>query len=231
MEQVVNFFAGVFAYFAFLFTGIGHALRLDPEVFRVVEEYPQSGWVVLGIVLLAGASMLLGQSAVLVINGVRGGRFALSLMVNGILYAVSFVVWGGIIALVGAILFKVDVSLWTLVRVIGLSTAPLVFGFLIMAPYIGPLIGKVLNLWSFLILLTIVAFEFRVGFWGAVITVGLGWFISLALSNTIGRPVVRLRNKVWQKVTGSPMEATAQDILLKFSAEEKIDALTEGGAR
>jgi hypothetical protein len=231
MGQVVNFFVEVFAYFALLFAAIGHALRLDPEVFRVVEEYPESGWVVLGIVLLAGASMLMGQSAVLVINGVRGGRFALSLLVNGILYVISFIVWGGIIALVGMVLFKVDVSLWTLVRVIGLSTAPLVFGFLIMAPYIGPFIGKVLNVWSFLILLTIVAFEFGVGFWGAVITVGLGWLISLALSNTIGRPIMRLRNKVWQKVTGSPMEATAQDILLKFSSEETIDALTTGGAR
>jgi hypothetical protein len=231
MGQIINFLTGVFAYFAFLFAGIGHALRLDPEVFKVVEEYPQSGWVVLGIVLLAGASLLLGQSAVLFINRVRGGRFVLSLVVNAILYLISYIVWGGIIALVGMLLFEVDVSFWTLVRVMGLSTAPLVFGFLILAPYMGPFIGKILNVWSFLILLTIVAFEFGVGFWGAVITVGLGWLITLALNNTIGRPVMKLRNKVWQKVTGSPMEATAQDILLKFSSEETIAALTDGGVR
>lgn len=231
MGAIQEFFGGVLLYFEFLFKGIGYALTLNRELYAFVQQHPQSGWVVAGIVLLAGASLLLGQSAVLFINRVRGGRFVLSLVVNAILYLISYIVWGGIVALVGKLLFQVDLEFWTLVRVMGLSTAPLVFGFLILAPYIGPFIGKVLNVWSFLILLTIVAFEFNVGFWGAVITVGLGWLVTLALNNTIGKPVMRLRNKVWQKVTGSPMEATAQDILLKFSSEETIAALTEGGAQ
>jgi hypothetical protein len=40
---------------------------------------------------------------------------------------------------------------------------------------------------------------------------------SLALSNTIGRPVVALRNKVFQMVSGSKLDSTAEDLLLHFS--------------
>lgn len=230
MDALQNIISGIFLYFEFLFKGIWYALTLNRELYSYVGSHPQSGWVVAGIVILAGASLLMGQSAVLFINRVRGGRFVMSLVVNGILYLISYIVWGGTIALAGKLLFQVDITFWTLVRVMALSTAPLVLGFLILAPYVGPFIGKVLNVWSFLILLTIVAFEFNVGFWGAVITVGLGWLITLVLNNTIGRPVMKLRNKVWQMVTGSSMEATAQDILLKFSSEEAIDAATGGGA-
>ena len=83
-----EFFYELGRYFSYLWEGLSRALALDPKVFQFVETYPQSSWVVLGIVFLAGVSTLLGHSAVLFINRVRKSRFVISLIVNGFSNAV-----------------------------------------------------------------------------------------------------------------------------------------------
>ena len=179
----------------------------------------------LGIVFLAGVSTLLGHSAVLFINRVRKSRFAISLIVNGLVYIISYAVWGFVVYVAARILFEANPPLTQFLRIMGLSTAPLVFGFFVLIPWMGPFVGKVLNVWSFLILLAIVQFQFHIGFWGAVLVVGLGWLASLAINNTIGRPIVALRNRLFQLVTGSNLDTTAEDILLHFGG------LDDGGSR
>lgn len=229
-----GFFTELARYLAYLWGALTHALALDPAVFQFVESYPQSAWVVAGIVFLAGVSTLLGHSAVLFINRVRKSRFVISLIVNGFVYIVSYVVWGFVVWLAGYLLFDVNPPLTQFVRIMGLSTAPLVFGFFILIPWMGPFVGKVLNIWSFLILLAIVEFQFQIGFWGALIVVGLGWLASLAINNTIGRPVVALRNRMSRMITGSSLDASAEDILLHFAGVEQIPNQAqpvEGGSK
>ena len=62
----------------------------------------------------------------------------------------------------------------------------------------------------------------------------LGWLASLALTNTIGKPIVALRNKVFQMVSGSKLDSTAEDILLHFSGAS-VDQMpvptSQGGAK
>jgi hypothetical protein len=209
---MTGFFTELARYFAYLWDTLTRALALDPSVFQFVEAYPQAAWLVAGIVFLAGVSTLLGHSAVLFINRVRRNRFVISLIVNGFVYIISYIVWGVVVWLVGRLLFQVNPPLSQFVRMVGLSTAPLVFGFFILIPWMGPFISKLLNIWSFLILLAIVEFQFKIGFWGALLAVGLGWLASLALNNTIGRPVVALRNRLSRLITGSSLDATAEDI-------------------
>ena len=221
-------------YLVYLWGALTHALALDPGVFEFVEAYPQSGWVVMGIAFLAGVSTLLGHSAVLFINRVRKSRFIISLIVNGVVYIISYAVWGFVVWLAGYLLFAVNPPPGQFIRIMGLSTAPLVFGFFILIPWMGPFIGKLLNVWSFLILLAIVEFQFQIGFWGALLVVGLGWLASLALNNTIGRPVVALRNRLSQMITGSSLDASAEDILLHFAGVEQIPngaQPSKGGAK
>ena len=127
-----------------------------------------------------------------------------------------------------------DPPLGQFVRVVGLSTAPLVFGFLVLIPWMGPFIGKVLNIWSMLILIAIVEYQFKIGFGVQLLCVVLGWLASLALTNTIGKPIVALRNKVFQMVSGSKLDSTAEDILLHFSGAS-VDQMpvptSQGGAK
>jgi hypothetical protein len=47
----------------------------------------------------------------------------------------------------------------------------------------------------------------------------------LGMSHTIGKPIVALRNRVWNKIVGSPMYGSAQDILLTFGREIEAGAV------
>jgi hypothetical protein len=187
-----------------------------------------------GIVFLAGVSTLLGHSAVLFINRVRKSRFVISLIVNGVVYIISYAVWGFVVYVAARILFEANPPLSQFLRIMGLSTAPLVFGFFVLIPWMGPFVGKVLNIWSFLILIAVVQFQFQIGFWGSVLVVGLGWLASLGINNTIGKPVVAVRNRLSRMITGSSLDASAEDILLHFSGldhAQKQQTSVEGGAK
>ena len=222
----------VLEYLGLVFTAIGYALRLDERVYAAAVIHPRGVEIILGIVFLAGMSMLLGQSAMLFINKVRRGRFFLSLLTNGLVFIVSYLIWGLTIAFIGWLMF--DVALTELVIVaalVGLSTSPLVFGFLILIPWMGPGIGNVLNIWEALIMITVVQFAFRVDVVPAVLCVGLSWLLMLLLSNTIGKPVVRLRNYVYHKVTGSSLATTTQDILREFSVSHTADESAARGGQ
>ncbi len=218
---------GFFTYINQLFQVIGHALRMDPRLFEIVSANPNSRWLVLGVVFLAGMSTLLGQSVVLFVNRVRRGRFAMSLVLNGFIYIVSYFVWGVTIALIGLLIFPSSPDGWAIVRMVGLSTAPLIFGFFILIPWMGPFIGKILNIWGFLILVSVVEFGFQVGLWRALIVVGIGWLLMTLLTNFIGKPVIALRNKIWHMVAGTSLDADTQDLLLQFSRSGDAPALLQ----
>ncbi len=222
---MVDFFTGVFRYFDALFDAIWYALTLNPHLYKVVSENPLASWLVVGIVFLGGVSVLLGQSAVLFVNRVRRGRFFFSLGLNGFMYVISYLVWGITIGLVGRLLFDFHPGPGAITRMVGLSTAPLIFGVFILIPWMGPFIGRVLNVWGFLILVSVVEFGFQVGLIGALVCVGLGWLVMMLLNNFVGRPVIALRNKIWQKVAGTTLDASTQDLLLQFSQSEDAPEL------
>lgn len=136
----------IFNYFDHLFQVIRYALTLDPRLYEHVAMNPRSSWLVLGVVFLGGASVLLGQSVVLFVNRVRRGRFLFSLALNGVMYVISYFVWGVTIAVMGRFLFEFNPGTWAIVRMVGLSTAPLIFGFFILIPWLGPFIGRILNI-------------------------------------------------------------------------------------
>lgn len=220
-----------FTYMEHLFLAIRYALTLEPRLFEVVLRSPGANSVVLGIVFLAGASTLLGQSVVLFVNRVRRGRFVFSLALNGVMYVISYLVWGAVIAFVGRFLFNDPPSFAAVIRMVGLSTAPLIFGFFILIPWMGTFIGRVLNVWSFLILINVVEYGFQVSLFYALVCVGLGWLLMMLLNNVIGRPVVALRNWLWHQVMGSSLDASTEDLLLQFSQAEDAPELLRGGVR
>ena len=129
----------VWEYFGLVLEAIGYTLRLDPRVYSEVILHPEGAAIIRGIVFLAGMSMLLGQSLMLFVNRVRRGRFLLSLVINGLVFLITYAVWGIFVAFIAWLMFDVNiVELVIILFLVGLSTAPLVFGFLILIPYMGP---------------------------------------------------------------------------------------------
>lgn len=218
---MLEFFQGVGDYLYHLWRLIVQAMFLNPETFANVERLPRSGLLTLGIAIIGGISQLLGQSVILFVNRVKPGRFAFSLLLNGLTYFIGIMVWGTAIWLSSRVLFRVDDSYATVLRMVTLGAAPFVFGFLVLIPYAGVFIGRVLGVWSLLIVLTAVNFTYGFAFWQGAVVVTLGWLLMMLLSNTIGKPVVALRNVMFRKVVGTSLDATTRDILTAFAGESE----------
>jgi hypothetical protein len=195
------------------FEAIGLALSLSPELLRLATDTGGLNRVALAVAGLGGASLLLGESVVLFLNRVPPVRFALSLLLNGVIFAGELAVWAATIWWLGTRGLGADVTLTTMVNLVALGAAPFVFGFLVLAPYMGPAIARLLWVWSLLITVRAVAFGLGTGIALAAAMAGLGWLLVLLLSRTLGRPVIRARNRVWDKLVGPRTHDRARDIL------------------
>lgn len=219
----------MFEFLRLMWLGTIESMRLNPLAFRAAIEGTGPTGVVVAIAILGGASLLLGQSVILFVNRVSPGRFVLSLLMNGVIFALSLAVWAFAIWLTGRVLFPNDIPFLTVFRLVGLGAAPYVFGFLVLLPYAGNFIGRVLSVWSFLVVLAGLTVLAGGNFWAALVCTAIGWLLITVMSATIGRPIIAARNKAWQKVVGSDMNANVQDMLQKFASEER--PTTKGDSR
>ncbi|NTU81598.1 MAG: hypothetical protein HGA45_19825 [Chloroflexales bacterium] len=223
----------MFEFIGRVITGIGEALKLNPRVFEVVESSSNGGWVILVIAILGGASLLVGQSVILFVNRVRPGRFAVSLLTNGIVFTIGLLVWALFIWLSGLLLYDSPnvVPLRTVMRIVALGAAPYLFGFLVLIPYLGDFIGRVLSVWSFLVVLAGITYLAGGNFWPALICTSLGWLLITVMSLTIGRPIVALRNRLFRAVAGTDLDASVADILTSYASDERTVGTTPKGGQ
>jgi hypothetical protein len=222
----------MFEFIGDVLQGIGEALRLNPRVFEIVAQRPNANGIIWLIAILGGASLLIGQSVILFVNRVSPSRFFVSLLVNGLLFSISLLVWGLSIWGVGQLLYPNDISIGTVMRLVGLGAAPYLFGFLVLIPYAGNFIGRVLSVWSFLIVLAGILSLTGGLLWPALVCVGLGWLLITILTATIGRPVIALRNRIFRRVAGTDLDASVADILTEFAKKDTTASTnTEGGSR
>jgi hypothetical protein len=186
---------------------------LDSSMAEWFRLSPHALEISITIAMLAGASTLIGNSVVLFLNRITGWRFAASLVINGVSMVALFAAQAAVIALVGYLVTGDRLTLGTAARAVMLATAPLLFGFLELAPYAGPGIARVLQVWSLLALWVIVGVVYQVGYWPALLITGLGWGVMQGLSWLLAKPLTALGNRVWLLLSGSPTLLTAQDLL------------------
>lgn len=129
---------------------IGGAVRLDPTAFEAIQSAPHGLRDALLVLLLAGASETLGQSVVLVLNRVSRRRFCLALVLGGVALALEALVWMGLVWLLVGALGVERPAFRSAARVIALAYAPLVLGFFVFLPYLGPMLMHVLRVWVLL---------------------------------------------------------------------------------
>ncbi len=219
-----------------LWATLGQVLWLNPEMVRQAA-FGASAAVIVAIVVLAGASLLAGQSVVLFVARLTPGRFALSLLLNGLLYLAGLVVWACAIWLCAGVFFDAWQPLGLAARVVGLSVAPLILGFLAFMPYFGEAILWGLRVWSALIALVAVEVVFGMTSFQALSCVVLGWLLIVALSAVAGRPLTALRNRLWHAVVGTSFDKDTQrsveEVTSAFRAqlaaeEETVQGGTDG---
>jgi len=190
--------------FSTLWQLAGGVLRFDPNAFIVALETPGIWKPALGILFLGGISDMIGQSVVLFANRVSPRRFLVSLLMGGAMLVISVFFWAASIWAIASFIFDAHRLLRDVLIVIALSYAPLLFGFLILLPYFGNIIQKLLRVWIFLALLIGVAVAFQFGFWQALLSTVLGWILYELIARI---PILRIKtldNWLWRLATGTP---------------------------
>ena len=179
------------------------AFRLDAETFRLADAVPLGSLVAFWVVLLAGVSSAIGQSAVLFINRIRPGRFVGSLLVSAVIYIFTYLFWTVSILLIARYVFG-SVAAWgTVARAVGLGYAPQLFSLLAFMPFFGVPILILLSLWSLLAVIVGIGVTLGLPLWQALLCSVLGWLMLQFLERTVGRPVVAARNWLRRSVAGN----------------------------
>ncbi len=180
---------------------VSGAFALQAEAFQRVATLPDF-WLVLLVVLLAGLSLAVGQSIILFINRVQPVRFILSLCLNAVLLVFGFLFLVFSTWLIGQLPWSVHVPFPTLVKVIGLGYAPLLFSFLAALPYFGYPIQLLLSVWNLLAIVAGFAAITNLDWALAFGYVAFGWFAKRLLENTIGKPIAKFGKKLADRVAG-----------------------------
>jgi MFS family permease len=184
---------------------IGLALGFTLDLPQKVLAFPHPWLLALAVAVLAGVSQLVGDSVILFVNRVRPARFIAALGLNGLLFALSLAAEGVVIWLSARFLFGADEPVGMGILVAFLGSAPLVFGFFIMAATLGPVVGRLLRIWSWLITLLAVRDGFDLALWQALASMALAWFVVWLINLPFGRMLGLLNEVLWRLVTRAPI--------------------------
>lgn len=205
--------AGFFAFLGDVGRALWGAWTFDTSMAEWFGSHPNALGISVTIAVLAGASTLLGNSVVLFLNRVRGWRFVVSLLLNGLGFVALYATQALIVLVVGQLATGRTVPWEVVVRSVMLATAPLVFGFFELIPYLGPGIAKFLQAWGVVALLTVVAVVYQTGFWQAVLITGVAWGVMQLVSWAVAKPMAALGAWFWRLISGKPVLLRPQDLL------------------
>ena len=204
-------------YWTLLWRTILQTLQFDQGAFQTVNAGWMGLFVAVGIAFLGGISLLIGQSVILFANRVRPPRFVASLLLNGVLYIVNLALWAWAVRVAAQSIAGQSITLSESILLMFLTAAPMLFGFLVLMPYLGSLIARLLDVWSLLIAYQIVMVAYGVDWWRAIGVVGGGWLLTLLVRNTIGWPLTALFRRLRSWVAGVTLAHSADELVVKFS--------------
>lgn len=204
---------------------IGYVLALNSEAFRIATTIPQGPAFALALVLLAGLSQGIGQSIILFLNQVKPARFAVSLLINAVLFTFGFLALVLSTWLVTLPPWSTTVPFNALVTVLGLSYAPMLFSFLGALPYLGLPIINVLSVWHLLAMVVGFGAIARLPVSNALGYVVFGWIVLQVLQNTIGRPVAKLGKRIANQAAGVDLVTKRRD--LNESYRSNLDQISD----
>jgi hypothetical protein len=202
--------------------GLGiEAMGFSADAFRrVAAAGPDRDLVVL-VVYLAGISLGIGNGVVLFLNRVPRLRFVLSLALTGAIHLVGALVTTATALTVADLVAGRDLDFVPTLAVIALAQAPLLLGFLTLAPYFGELLERFLDVW----VLTLVLFGLHQGLGmtiaGAALLALLGWASTRVLTYVLGRPMTRVVNALRRAAAGGPLTLDSRNLIDTLKAEAR----------
>jgi hypothetical protein len=200
-------------YLAGLFELITRAYRLDPAALAWVRDQPYSIGLTAGVALLAGISVMLGHAVVLLLNRITGWRFAIGLLVSAVWLVLLHALESVVLWALGSWASGQPVPYLTVLTGVLVSTAPQIWGFLVLIPYLGTAIGRFLSAWSAVCLWAVTAGTFEVGRWPALGLVAVAWVVMHLVSLFCSPFISRALSTVFERVAGRPFWVSGADVL------------------
>lgn len=197
-------------YLSALLTTTGAALRLNQHALDNLGSFQWS--VPVGIAIIGGASTMLGQNAVMAINRIRGLRKVLTLLGAGVGLVATGTVQAVLALLVSRLLPEGSWHLRQLLPGVLVAFAPYWLGFLVLIPYSGPGIARLLQAWNLVALWSVLTIQL-----GTDRLTGLGvalvaWLGSFGLGFVFEHSRFHVRDRLFCLVSGSP-GLSAQDLM------------------
>jgi hypothetical protein len=185
-----------------------------------VAIFHQSGTLLaLTLLLLSGISLSLGQSTVLLANGVRPVRFVLAILTEGFIFTMGVMIWALSIYTILNLLFDIPATLTTITLLLAISYTPYLLGFLVFLPYFGVIWHMILRAWVFFLLLVLVGSTFDLSFWTALFTCALGGVVLELLARLPIFQVSVWQERILRAITGKDELLTAVELADRLAAE------------
>lgn len=188
-------------YLAGLVSTAGMALALDPDALVLAGD---SGWQLpVGIAVVAGVSIMIGQSLVLALNHVGFRRGALTLIASGLGMVLVGLVEALMVWLAARIVLAAAPGVGALLPGVLIAFAPYWLGFLVLLPYTGPIIARGLKVWHLLALWTLLTAVLATDRGTALLIAAAAWLSTAAVNLLVEHSPLRLRQRVFRLVSGS----------------------------
>jgi len=201
------------------FRVVGGILQFDETAIEAIYRQDGGSWIALAILILGGTSLAIGQSVVLFANRVSRRRFVLSISVSGLVFLIWVMLWAASTQVLVVVTLGRDLSYTKILMGAAVSMAPLLFGFLVLLPYIGNPIFQLLRIWVLLIFLVDISVVTDASYLGALGLAALGWLLIEVVLRFPPLQFQRLRDWGWQKVTGTPQRLDVDEVSQQFIEE------------
>jgi hypothetical protein len=189
---------------------VGGALMLNRAAFEAIERTPNGTRYALIVLMLAGASESVGQSAILFLNQVSRLRFVITIAAGGIGLAFEVLIWTvGMWLVAGMLQATRPPSLASALYVTGLAYSPLLFGFLVFLPTLGVLVERLLRVWVLLAAVVGAAVVFVMPPPAAALTAAAGLLARPLMLYVLGKSGSLISRYRWPRTTGREFRKVA----------------------
>lgn len=195
----------------------------DVSLLRTTPEMITGRWSVpIGIAVVAALSGLVGKAGLLVVNQVRVRDFGITWLLESLrlLFAMALqgaVLWG----CAHLALPQRAPDLAGVTHIVLYATAPLWFSAIAIAPYIGPLVERVLLGWVLVALWALMdAAMPQASAWETLAVVLAGWLAYFLASRLLEPVTLWLQRGIWRRVMGRPLRMSAQELLAAASPRQ-----------
>jgi hypothetical protein len=213
--------SSLMAYIQTILSLVGGVLRLDPAVFQMVNQVGTRDLILFWIVLIAGMSWMIGQSIVLFANRVKPGRFFIAVFLGGLRFLLEVALVGITVGLLGLWLGRIEIDFVRTFQTVSLAYAPYWLAFLVLIPYFGLIIERLLKVYLFLTLVVALQVAFQAPFGLAVIQALIVFGIAALVNLVLGRLLTPLANVLTRYVSGGEDDQLYQKLHEMFQQQSQ----------